>query len=80
MIKKIDKKKIIKKIGYDGNEISAIIDLIIGKQTKKIFIGCHNFNLKRGSSFSYTICNTLDNTIKAMIDLDDIRQPYQLHF
>ena len=70
---KFDKKQFIEKFNYKGNEINAIIDLIIGQKTKKLFIGCHNLELNRGSSFSYTIYQKLSkNILTILIDLDNI--------
>jgi hypothetical protein len=80
-IKKIDKnhqvllfnkEQILKDFKYQGNELNAIIDLILGFQTKKNFIGCHNLKENRGSTFTYTILNKINNINKFMIDLDNI--------
>lgn len=67
-----DKNKILKDFDYQGNELNAIIDLILGFNTKKNFIGCHNLKENRGSTFTYTILNKIKHINKFMIDLDDI--------
>lgn len=68
----LDKEKLLKNFKYKGQEINAILDLEMGKKTKNLFIGCHNLKEKRGSSFSYTLINKLQNTNKHLIDLDNI--------
>lgn len=54
-----------------GREIHAIIDLLIGIQCNSIFIGCHNLELKRGSTFSYFLHKMIPAEVKRYwIDLD----------
>jgi len=69
----VDKSKLLKDFEYNGNELNAIIDLILGFKTTDLFIGCHNMDKKRGSTFTYTILNKLKNVKKYMIDLDSIK-------
>lgn len=69
---RLNKIKILESFQYRGREINAILDLIVGFKTKKKFIGCHNFEQQRGSTFSYTIINHLENVECNLIDLDNI--------
>ena len=57
--------------GSTGRELCGIIDLIIGIDYSKLFIGCHSFKLSRGSSFSYVISKNITYK-KILIDLDNI--------
>ncbi|QKF94528.1 GDP-fucose protein O-fucosyltransferase [Fadolivirus algeromassiliense] len=62
---------LIKHIGSTGRELRAIIDLLLGIKYSSLFIGCHSYKYKRGSSFSY-IVSKLVHCKKVLIDLDCI--------
>lgn len=70
----IDIEKELKNtLGFTGREICAIIDLLVGIKCNNIFIGCHNFELKRGSSFSYVLWKLMKDVKKGIfMDLDNI--------
>lgn len=58
---------------FDGRELNAVFDLLIGTACNNVFIG--NFNLENlnGSTFSYYLSKVLPKEIKRiMIDLDNI--------
>ena len=56
-----------------GREVSAILDLLIGAKCTGTFIGCHNLELKRGSTFSYFLHKMIAPTVtRYFIDLDGI--------
>lgn len=57
--------------GSTGRELCGIIDLLIGINCSKLFIGCHSYKLSRGSSFSYAISENV-NCKRILIDLDNI--------
>jgi hypothetical protein len=62
-----------KHFGMAARELAAIVDLILGSRCTGIFIGCHNFEHHRGSSFSYFIYTLIATPITAyFIDLDHI--------
>lgn len=65
----IDKEKYL---NTADRELSAVIDLILSTYCSGIFIGNHNFKLKRGSTFSYVISCLRPQQPKIFIDLDDI--------
>jgi hypothetical protein len=57
----------------EGREANALVDLIIGSKAKGTFIGNFNPHRLRGSSFSYTLLQMMDqNTKKVLVDLDSI--------
>lgn len=62
---------LMKYYGMSGRELCAIIDLLMGLQCSKLFIGCHNMKLGRGSSFSYVIANNIKCKC-VLIDLDNV--------
>ena len=66
----IDKQQYI---DTTDREISALIDLILSTYCTGIFIGNHNHELKRGSTFSYFISCLLPHIPRIDIDLDNIR-------
>lgn len=74
----IKKKLLINYYGMAGRELLAIIDLLIGINCSKLFIGCHSFKHNRGSSFSYTIANNI-NCKKILIDLDNINENEEVY-
>ena len=64
------------KLGSTGRELAAIIDLLLASQLGSTFIGCHNLELKRGSTFSYNILQNVKPGNKiCLIDLDDVNLP-----
>ena len=66
------------KTKYQDREINAILDLIVGQQCQGVFIGNINPNNGNGSTFSYTIFNSLRNNTnvkKICIDTDRIFDP-----
>lgn len=71
---------LIEKLGMSGRELSAIVDLILAKDLCGTFIGCHNLELKRGSTFSYNIIQNIKPGNKMyLIDLDDVNLPLQIY-
>jgi len=57
----------------DNRENSAIVDLLTGERCTGVFIGCHNMELNRGSTFSYTLWSRGKSIKKSIfIDLDCI--------
>ena len=67
------KNIINERIGHSGRELCAIVDLLIGLKCTGTFIGCHNFELKRGSTFSYVLWKLMMSVKQGVfIDLDDI--------
>lgn len=64
--------------GTTGRELRAIIDLLYAIKYAKFFIGCHNMELKRGSTFSYIIMKSI-NCKKVCIDLDNINDIEQIY-
>lgn len=64
--------------GFSGREVSAILDLLIGAKCDNIFMGCHNLQQKRGSTFSYMLYKMMDNKMSMFIDLDKIDNPVEL--
>ena len=74
-------KLISERVGFTGREVCAIIDLILGTRCSGVFVGCHNFILKRGSTFSYTLWQLMKNAKQGVfMDLDDITHPLQTWF
>lgn len=69
---------LMKWFGSTGRELSAIIDFLIAIRCKKLFIGCYNYKLARGSSFSYFIGKSI-NCKQIMIDLDAIANNYEIY-
>lgn len=66
-------------IGFAGRETCAVLDLLLGEYCNNVFVGCHNFQLKRGSTFSYTLWQRMYNAKRGIfIDLDDISKEAQL--
>jgi hypothetical protein len=67
-----------KYIGVTGRELSGIVDLLIGINNPKMFIGCHSFKNQRGSTFSYAIAmNT--HCKKILLDLDNISNAEEVY-
>lgn len=64
--------------GANGREMSAIIDLLLGINCSKLFIGCHNFKNKRGSSFSYILAK-MSECKQVLIDLDNINNDEEVY-
>jgi hypothetical protein len=59
-----------------GREVHAILDLLIGSECTGTFIGCHNLELKRGSTFSYFLHKMIvPDATRYFIDLDKISDP-----
>ena len=71
-------KSIVENFAINGSNIIACVKNKTDEiqnwaiQTKKNFIGCHNLKENRGSTFTYTILNKINNINKFMIDLDNI--------
>lgn len=60
----------------EHRELSAAIDLMLGERCNGVFVGCHNFAKKRGSTFSFTLWHRAQHLTQGIfMDLDDIRQP-----
>ena len=75
------RKLTAERLGFTGREICAIIDLILGSQCSGVFVGCHNFILKRGSTFSFTLWQLMKNVERGVfMDLDDINRPLQIWY
>jgi len=64
--------------GSTGRELCGIIDLLIGINLSKLFIGCHSFKLSRGSSFSYVVSKNIICR-KILIDLDNINNLEEIY-
>jgi len=66
-------------LGFAGRESCAILDLILGENCNNIFIGCHNFKLSRGSTFSYTLWHRMKKVkMGIFIDLDDLKNEAEI--
>jgi len=66
-------------LGFTGREACAALDLLVAERCTGTFIGCHNFELNRGSTFSYTLWKRMHNAEKGVfIDLDDIENQRQI--
>jgi len=66
------------KTHFEGRDVNAILDLLIGQQCNNIFVGNVNPYNGNGSTFSYTILNALRNNTevtKICIDTDRIFDP-----
>ena len=76
----VDTRDLIKeRLGFTGREVCAIVDLLLGMRCTGTFVGCHNFVLKRGSTFSYTLWKLMNNVKKGVfIDLDKITAELQI--
>jgi hypothetical protein len=69
----------LQRLGFNGREVCAIIDLLSGAQCSGTFVGCHNFSLKRGSTFSYVLWKRMGNAKKGVfLDLDNISAKLQI--
>jgi hypothetical protein len=62
-----------KKQIFEGREKHAIIDLLIGEKCNGHFIGNWNFNIHRGSTFSYYLYVRNDAMKNIFIDMYNIR-------
>lgn len=70
--KEVKEYHCFQKFGYFGREMCAVIDLLIGMNYSKNFVGVFDFlspELYQGSSFSYTI-GELSNVNRYYIDLE----------
>lgn len=68
---------LMKYFGMTGREMCGVIDLLLGINCSKLFIGCHNLSLKRGSMFSYVLTKSIDCK-KILFDLDSIEDDEQI--
>ncbi|QKF94527.1 hypothetical protein QKU48_gp1069 [Fadolivirus algeromassiliense] len=66
------------KFGINGREMCAIIDLLLGITCCNLFIGCHSYKYKRGSSFSYILAKMV-KCKKILIDLDNINNEEEIY-
>ncbi len=75
----LNTREIVKeRVGHSGRELCAIIDLLVGLKCTGTFVGCHNFQLKRGSTFSYVLWKLMSKSKQGVfIDLDNINK--ELH-
>jgi hypothetical protein len=63
-----------KKQIFEGREKHAIIDLLIGEKCNGYFIGNWNFNIHRGSTFSYYLYVRNDALKNIFVDMNNIRE------
>ena len=76
----LDSKELLQRmLGFSGREACAVLDLLLGERCNNVFVGCHNFKLNRGSTFSYTLWQRMSKVKKGVfIDLDGIKNPPQI--
>ena len=57
-----------------GREMNAIVDLLIGRACTGVFIGNYVLETHQGSTFSFTLHNSLPSTVRRYwINMDHIK-------